>query len=108
LNGTPPTRASKAGRSEYTRNFHGWIKSVAVFPSTPKRHPIASLSIAPGWWPALTLIGIASLVFAVVFQREVGGAVRVWIESTAYNHCFLILPLIGFLLWERRAVIVSV
>jgi len=66
------------------------------------------LSIAPGWRPALILIGIASLVFAVVFQREVGGAVRVWIESTAYNHCFLILPLIGFLLWERRAVIASV
>ena len=81
---------------------------MAVFPSTPKRLPIASLSIAPGWRPALILIGIASLVFAVVFQREISGAVRVWIESTAYNHCFLILPMIGFLLWERRAVIVSV
>ena len=33
---------------------------------------------------------------------------QVWIDSTAYNHCFLILPLIGFLLWERRAVIASV
>jgi exosortase A len=54
------------------------------------------------------VIGIAGLVFAVVFQREISGAVRVWIESTAYNHCFLILPLIGFLLWERRAVIASV
>ncbi len=81
---------------------------MAVFPSTAKRLPIASLSIAPGWRPALILIGIASLVFAVVFQREISGAVRVWIESTAYNHCFLILPLIGFLLWERRAEIVSV
>jgi hypothetical protein len=108
LNGIPPDRASKARTFEYTRNFHGWIKSVAVFPSTPKQHPIASLSIAPGWWPALILIGIASVVFAVVFQREISGAVRVWIESTAYNHCFLILPLIGFMLWERRAEIVSV
>ena len=108
MNGIPPDRASKARGSEYTRNFHGWLKSVAVFPSTPKRLPIASLSIAPGWRPALILIGIASLVFAVVFQREISGAVRVWIESTAYNHCFLILPLIGFMLWERRAEIVSV
>lgn len=31
-------------------------------------------------------------------------AVTVWLGSTAYNHCFLILPLVGFLLWERRAV----
>ena len=33
---------------------------------------------------------------------------RVWIDSTAYNHCFLILPLVGFLLWERRAIIATV
>ena len=65
-------------------------------------------SLAPGWRPALAVIAVASLVFAVVFQREVVGAVQVWIDSTAYNHCFLILPLIGFLLWEKRAVIASV
>src|SRR5437899_12060076 len=81
------------GRPEHLRTFHGWI---------------ASSSIAPGWRPALLLIGMASLVFAVVFQRDIGGAVRVWIDSTAYNHCFLILPLIGFLLWERRGVMASV
>src|SRR4029077_622481 len=45
---------------------------------------------------------------AVVFQHEITGAVQTWIDSTAYNHCFLILPLIAFLLWERRAVIASV
>jgi exosortase A len=56
----------------------------------------------------LVLIGFAALVFALVFQRDVSGAVRVWIGSTAYNHCFLIIPLIGFLLWERRAVMASV
>lgn len=91
-----------------TSSFHNWIISVAVFHSTPKREPIARSSIAPGWRPALALIGIAILVFGVVFQRDVSGAVRVWIDSTAYNHCFLILPLIAFLLWERRAVISSV
>ena len=31
-----------------------------------------------------------------------------WTDSTAYNHCFLVLPLAGFLLWERRAVISAV
>src|SRR5262245_56973010 len=36
------------------------------------------------------------------------GAVQVWLGSTAYNHCFLILPMIAFLLWERRAVFSSV
>ena len=56
----------------------------------------------------MVAIAIAGVVFAVVFQHEVTGAVQVWIDSTAYNHCFLILPLFGFLLWERRAVITSV
>ncbi len=64
--------------------------------------------VAPGWRPALAFIGIAALVFGIVFQREISGALQVWIESTAYNHCFLIIPLVGFLLWERRAVIASV
>jgi exosortase A len=81
---------------------------VDVFHSTLDRQPIVSASIAPGWWTALLLIGIASLVFGVVFRHDISGAVRVWIESTAYNHCFLILPLIAFMLWERRAVISAV
>jgi exosortase A len=78
---------------------------VTALPSAPERQPIIAASLAPGWRSALAVIAIASLVFAVVFQHEITGAVQVWIDSTAYNHCFLILPLIGFLLWERRAVI---
>ncbi|MBV8131637.1 MAG: EpsI family protein [Alphaproteobacteria bacterium] len=56
----------------------------------------------------MILIGVASVVFGIAFRQEIIGAVRVWIDSTAYNHCFLVLPLAGFLLWERRAVISSV
>ena len=81
---------------------------MTVFPSTPKGQQLVSWSIAPGWRPALTLIGIAGLVFGIVFWQEIAGAIRVWIDSTAYNHCFLILPLVGFLLWERRAVFAAV
>jgi len=85
--------------------FHNRMKSVTVLPSTPNGQPIVSSLLAPGWWPALILIGIASIVFGIAFWQEIIGAVRVWIDSTAYNHCFLVLPLAGFLLWERRAVI---
>jgi exosortase A len=51
---------------------------------------------------------MASLIFGFAFQQEISGAVQVWIGSTAYNHCFLVLPLAAFLLWERRAVISAV
>ncbi|HMD65305.1 MAG TPA: exosortase A [Stellaceae bacterium] len=81
---------------------------MTVLRSTPNGQPIAGSMVAPGWRPALVFIGIAAVVFGIVFQRDISGAVQVWIDSTAYNHCFLIVPLIGFLLWERRAVIASV
>ena len=35
------------------------------------------------------------------------GAVRVWNDSTAYNHCYLVLPLAGALLWMRRDVLAT-
>src|SRR5215472_7800209 len=60
------------------------------------------------WRIALLTIAIAICVLGFVFKSDVTLAVRVWIASTAYNHCFLILPLVGFLLWERRAVIAAV
>jgi exosortase A len=81
---------------------------VTVLPSTPNGQPIVSSSLAPGWGPALILIGMASVIFGVAFRQEITGAVRVWIDSAAYNHCFLVLPLAAFLLWERRSVISSV
>ena len=84
------------------------MKAVAVLPSTPNGQPIVSPLLAPGWRPALILIGTASIVFGAAFRQEIIGAVGVWIDSTAYNHCFLVLPLAGFLLWDRRSVISSV
>jgi len=85
-----------------------WMKFVTALPSTPNGQPIVSSLLAPGWQPAIILIGIASIVFGIAFRQEIIGAVQVWVDSTAYNHCFLVLPLVGFLVWERRTVISSV
>jgi exosortase A len=38
----------------------------------------------------------------VVFQQEVAAAVQTWIDSTAYNHCFLVIPIAVYLLWDRK------
>jgi hypothetical protein len=58
-------------------------------------------TLAPGWVSAAILIALAAVVFGFAFSHDILSAVRVWIASTAYNHCFLVLPLIGYLLWER-------
>jgi exosortase A len=47
-------------------------------------------------------IGLAAL--GVIFRNEITAAIGVWIDSTAYNHCFLVLPIVGYLLWDRRSV----
>lgn len=50
-------------------------------------------------WPVLA-VGV--VVLGVVFHAEVTAAISVWLESEAYNHCFLILPMAAFLAWQRR------
>jgi exosortase A len=67
--------------------------------------PIAASPVLAAWLPALLSIAAVCAVFGLVFQREIVGAVKVWNASTAYNHCFLVLPLAGALLWMRRDVI---
>src|SRR5579863_3743668 len=68
---------------------------------------VAAVTPLRSWMPALVSIAIACAVFGLAFEWEIAGAVRVWIGSTAYNHCFLILPLVAVLLWNRRDIIAS-
>ena len=53
---------------------------------------------------ASALIAVAA--FALLFSR-IAAAVHVWSDSTAYNHCFLVLPMAAMLVWLRRPVLVS-
>jgi exosortase A len=41
-------------------------------------------------------------VLSAIFWHETAGAVQVWIVSPTFNHCFLILPIALFMMWERR------
>jgi exosortase A len=57
-------------------------------------------------WPALApvapAIGVALAALAVLFTAEIGAAVHVWNTSTAYGHCWLVLPIAAWLIHERR------
>ena len=52
---------------------------------------------------ALATLAAGLLGLVIVFLPECRAAVRVWIDSTAYGHCFLIIPIAAFLVWDRRA-----
>jgi exosortase A len=54
-------------------------------------------------------VTVLSLVFAgILFRDEAIGAIRVWIDSPTFNHCFLVLPISLFLIWQRRATLEDV
>src|SRR5579862_8398536 len=80
---------------------------MTVNASPSVRDPATAASALRAWTPALISVVMACAVFGLAFQREIVGAIRVWIGSTAYNHCFLILPLVAVLLWSRREAIAS-
>jgi exosortase A len=80
----------------------------AALPGVATSSAGGRVSAAYGWRSALFTIVLAAVIFGFVFRHDVELAVQVWIGSTAYNHCFIILPLIGYLLWERRGVIATI
>ena len=58
----------------------------------------ATAELQEGWKvmrapvPAL-LLGLA--VLGLVFHEEIAAAVFIWYDSTAYSHCFFVIPMIN-------------
>ncbi|HVA13658.1 MAG TPA: exosortase A [Stellaceae bacterium] len=52
-------------------------------------------------------LALGALVLGYLFWQEIVGAYRVWIGSTAFSHCFLVLPVALYLMWERRGLLVE-
>jgi exosortase A len=57
---------------------------------------------APGWPLALALLGAGLILLGVLFFEEGAAAIHVWETSETYNHCWLVLPIAGWLAWSRR------
>jgi exosortase A len=56
---------------------------------------------APGWRIHLAGLGALWAALLLLFHRDVGDVFRLWLKGNTYNHCLLILPLIGWLVWQR-------
>ena len=54
-----------------------------------------------GWRLHLTAFAIAVSAILLLFLDDAIGMVRIWMESQTFNHCALILPIIGWLVWQR-------
>ena len=57
--------------------------------------PDRACATGPAWQPAALPIAVGALVLGLLFNQEVAVAVQTWIDSTAYNHCFLVIPIVA-------------
>ncbi len=70
--------------------------------SVARRAAGPDIIITAAWRPVLLSLGLGLLLLGALFHREVAAAVQTWAVSTAYNHCFLVIPITLYLLWDRR------
>lgn len=56
----------------------------------------------------ISAIVVGLLLLGALFNQEVLAAVRTWNDSTAYNHCILIIPIVLWLVWDRRFSLIGV
>ena len=67
-----------------------------------------AVAASADWRRVLPPLGIGLLLLGVLFHREVAVAVQTWNDSTAYNHCFLVIPIAFYLYWDRRQDLVGI
>jgi exosortase A len=63
--------------------------------------PIARARAEPGWRLHLAALGAIAAAILLVFRADAAGMAAIWWTSETFNHCFLILPLIAWLVWQR-------
>ena len=62
--------------------------------------PSGALTLTP-WRAHLAALGLASLAILTLFHRDAADIASIWWNSSTFNHCLLIGPIIGWLVWQR-------
>jgi exosortase A len=70
--------------------------------SVSQLHPVSPASRVVTWPFALVVFLSGLLALALAFTAEGAAAIATWENSTAYNHCWLVLPVAAWLAWTRR------
>ncbi len=67
----------------------------------------ASSASLESWKLHLLALGAALLALGAAFWPDIRTAVIVWWAYPAYSHCFLVLPISAWLIWEKRDELLS-
>jgi exosortase A len=69
--------------------------SEAVFPTV---RPFLTLQ---GWRAHLAALGLLAAAILAIFHRDAAAMASTWWTSSTYEHCLVIVPIIGWLVWQR-------
>ncbi len=58
---------------------------------------------ATAWRRQGTILAAVSLILVALFWKDSADLARIWWTSTTFGHCLFIGPVIGWLVWQRRA-----
>jgi len=57
--------------------------------------------LGQAWRSHLVALGAAVGAIGLLFVRDGLDMARIWWTSTTFNHCFLVVPIIAWLVWQR-------
>ena len=60
------------------------------------------------WWRSLTALFASFALLLGVFSESLTSMIAVWMGSTTYHHCFFVLPISLFLIWQKRDELVRI
>lgn len=58
-------------------------------------------------YPLLLVVVSVVLIWGYFFSQGIVTAFELWLSSEIYNHCALVLPGVGYLIWRQRAELLS-
>ncbi len=61
-----------------------------------------------GWRVHLVALGLVVAGLLALFARDAADMATIWWTSSTYEHCLVILPIIGWLVWQRRETLAGI
>lgn len=61
----------------------------------------AEPAVASGWRLHTGVLAALWAALLLLFRRDAADIASLWYNSSTFNHCLLIVPLIGWLIWQR-------
>lgn len=66
--------------------------------------PAGGLEAPPlaSWRPHLAALGAVGAALLLLFHRDAADMASIWWRSPTFNHCFLVPPIVAWLIWQRE------